>query len=396
MPVYVERHIKIKANELDIICFKSKNLYNKANYVIRQNFINDKLWVRYNEIDKICKVEKWPEYRELPAQTSQQILKLLDKNWTSFFAAIKVWSENKTGFSGRPRLPKYKKKDGKNIVIFTGQQAKLKSGYIHFPKLANLKPLKTKVNNVKQVRIIPQATCYVIEVVYESNPKQADVDSENILSIDLGLSNLATCVSNIGEKPFIVNGRPLKSINQYFNKKRAELMSFVGARGFSNRISRLTHKRNMKVTDYLHKTSAFVRAYCIEHRIGTVIIGKNKDWKRSIEIGKRNNQNFVSIPFEKLIQQLEYKLGDIGIKVILTEESYTSKIDHLSFEPMEKQENYLGKRIKRGMFRSATKILINADVNGSIGIGRKVAGDDFVRNLVSRGVGFTPVKINIF
>ena len=167
----VERHIVGKSKVLDDLALKSKNLYNKANYEIRQRFINSsKLveqgdlehaeWLRYNELDKLCKTDKWPEYEALPAQTAQQVLKLLDKNWTSFFKAIKVWSRSKDKFTGRPRLPGYIK-NGKNIVIFTGQQVKIKNGFITFPKKANLNPIKTKVTNICQVRIVPKYTCYI-------------------------------------------------------------------------------------------------------------------------------------------------------------------------------------------------------------------------------------------
>ena len=173
-------------------------------------------------------------------------------------------------------------------------------------------------------------------------------------------------------------------------------MSYIGDKGTSKRIEKLTHKRNMKVSDYLHKTSAVIRDYCVKHRIGTLIIGKNNGWKREVEIGKINNQKFVSIPYDKLVQQLQYKLGDIGIKVILQEESYTSKIDHLAFESMEHHATYMGKRVKRGLFQSSTGKLLSADVNGAIGILRKVIGDDLLCKLFDRGVVLTPIKMNIF
>jgi len=164
------------------------------------------------------------------------------------------------------------------------------------------------------------------------------------------------------------------------------------------RINRLTFHRNMKVYDYLHKSSAYIRKWCENNKIGKVIIGKNDGWKQSISLGKKTNQNFVSIPFDTFIHQLEYKLSDIGIKVEVYEESYTSKVDHLANEPLEHHETYLGKRVKRGLFQSSIGILINADVNGAIGIARKVVGNvsTLWSRLLDRGVGFTPVKRNIF
>ena len=400
----VERHIIVGSQEFDEIALKSKNLYNRANYEVRQRFIGTSKevekgdrehaeWLRYNELDKLCKQEEWPEYRALPAQTAQQILKLLEKNWKSFFSAIKVWSTKKEDFTGRPKLPGYIR-NGKNIVIFTNQQVKLKNdGHIHFPEKSDLNPLKTKVQGrIQQVRIIPRYTCYIIEVVYEIDPKiNENLDNDLYIGIDLGLNNLAAISSNTNLPPILINGRPLKSINQYFNKKKAEFMSFIGGKGTSNRIERLTHKRNQKINDYMHKTSRLIVDYANQHNIGNIVIGKNEDWKRNIEIGKRNNQNFVNIPFDKLIQQIEYKAEEVGIKVICHEESYTSKCSFLDGEPIEKHEMYLGKRVKRGLFKSSTGKLINADVNGSGNIIRKVALKAFADGV--EALGLTPLRI---
>ena len=247
-----------------------------------------------------------------------------------------------------------------------------------------------------QVRIVPQATCFVVEVVYKIEPTQAAVDESRVLAIDLGLNNLATCVSDIGVEPFIINGKPLKSLNRYYNKEKARLQSFIGDKGTSNRIKQLTFKRNQQVNDYIHKASTYIRKWCIEHQIGTVVIGKNDGWKNEINLGKKTNQNFVSIPFNKLVEQLQYKLGDVGICVRITEESHTSKIDHFAFEPIGHHEKYLGKRIKRGLFLSSTGHLFNADVNGAIGIGIKVIGEAFVRRILDSGCGLQPIRINRF
>ena len=173
-------------------------------------------------------------------------------------------------------------------------------------------------------------------------------------------------------------------------------MSYIKDKGSSNRIDKLTHKRNMKINDYLHKTSRFIIDYCIEHHISKIIIGDNKHWKQEINIGKRNNQNFVSIPHQKLIEQIQYKGEEVGIKVITTEESYTSKVDHFALEKLCKHDNYLGKRVKRGLFRSSLNRLINADVNGAIGIMRKVVCESSISELLAnRGVAVTPYRVNI-
>jgi len=370
----VERHIIMQSETLNELTHLSKNLYNYANYQIRQYFF--KTGKMPSEFDLTLKLarENQDDYRAMPtAQSAQQTIKLLFKNWKSFFKSIEGYKLNPKKYLGQPKLPKYLKKDGHNILIFTNQNCKLKNGYIYFPKKSKIEPLKTKITSkIKQVRIIPQATCFVVEVVYEKDIQKVDLVNDTYLSIDLGLNNLVTSFNNIGENPFIINGKIIKSINHYYNKKKAKLMSYIGNKGVSNRINRLSHKRECKINDYLHKSSREIINYCIKYKISTIIIGDNKNWKQNINIGKRNNQNFVSVPFSKLIQMISYKAEEVGIRVKTTEESYTSKIDHLANEEMKKQEKYLGRRVKRGLFRSSLDIILNADVNGAIGIMRKV------------------------
>ena len=391
----VERHIVKEDKELNNLCWLSKNLYNYANYCLRQSFIKTgKLPSEYELTKKFAKREQ-VDYKALPAQTAQQVIKLLYKNWKSFFSAIKDYKKNPSKYKGRPKLPKYKDKSGQNVVLFTGQQCHVKEGKIKFPKNV-YKPLRTKVDNVVQVRIVPQATCYIIEVVYKKEGKvYENLKKEKVLAIDLGVNNLATCVSNIGQRPFIINGKPLKSINQYSNKLRAKYMSYVGGRGTSRNLQRVLFKRSNLIQNYLHHASRCIINYCLENDIGTIVIGHNKDWKQEVSIGKVNNQNFVSIPFNTLIQQVQYKGEEVGITVVVTEESYSSKVDHLALETMEHHEHYLGKRVKRGLFRSSTGIYLNADVNGAIGIMRKVTGDTVIKQLASSGQALCPIKLNV-
>lgn len=391
----VERHIIRNDKELNHLCWLSKNLYNYTNYCLRQSFSHTgKLPNEYELTGKFAKREQ-ADYKALPSQTSQQIIKLLYKNWKSFFKAVKDYKKNPKKYKGRPKLPSYKDKDGVNIVLFTGQQCHVKEGRIKFPKNV-YKPLRTKVDNVVQVRIVPQATCFIIEVVYEKEGKiYENLKKEKLLAIDLGVNNLATCVNNVGKRPFIINGKPLKSINQYSNKLKAKYMSYVGGKGTSKRTQSVLFKRNNLIQNYLHHASKLIISYCIDNDIGTIIVGHNSGWKQEVETGKVNNQNFVSIPFNALIQQIQYKGEEVGITVILTEESYSSKVDHLAFETMEHHENYLGRRIKRGLFKSSTGKYLNADVNGAIGIARKVTGDTVVRQLISRGQALCPIRLNI-
>ena len=379
---------------LDNLCFLSKNLYNYCNYLIRQEFINNhKILSEYELTTKLSK-EKQVDYIALPAQTGQQIIKLLFKNWKSFFKLCKV----KSKLNGKPKLPKYKDKvKGRNIIIFTNQQCNLKNGYIYFPKKTNIKPIKTKVNNIKQVRIIPRCSCFAIEIIYDKKEQTTKLNNDAYLSIDLGLNNLITSYDPLNNKSFIVNGRPLKSINQYYNKRRAFLMSCIGSKGTSNRIRRITLKRECKINDYMHKASRFVINYCIKNQISNIVIGNNKNWKQNCNMGKRNNQNFVSIPFEKLISMIKYKAEECGMNTIITEESYTSKIDHFAGEEMCKHDQYLGKRVKRGLFKSSTGRIVNADENGAIGIllKLKVADEKFKHLIVSRGDVVSPIRLNV-
>ena len=392
----VERHIVKNSQEIDNLCCLSKNLYNYATYCMRQYFIHTgNMLSEYELTGKLAKRDQ-VDYRALPAQTSQQIIKLLFKNWKSFFKANKDYKRNPKKYKGRPKLPKYKDKvKGRNVVLFTGQQCRLKGGFVHFPK-GIIEPLRTKVDNVIQVRLVPQATCYIIEVVYKKEIQvYENLKKENMLGIDLGVNNLATCMNNVGKRPFIINGKPVKSINQYSNKLKAKFMSYVNNKGTSKNIKRVLLRRNNKIQDYMHKASRTIVDYCIKHDIGTIVIGLNSDWKQELQTGKVNNQNFVSIPFKTLIEQIQYKAEEVGINVIITEESYTSKIDHFAFEIMKHHDKYLGKRVKRGCFQSSTHKLLNADVNGAIGIMRKVAGDSVVKQIASRGQALCPFKISM-
>jgi putative transposase len=392
----VERHIvrfgSPQAKRAEVLCHLCKNLYNVVNYILRQKFIaKEKLPSQFDLINQLSR-ERQVDYIALPPHVAQQVVMQVRQGWNGFFASLKEYGQHPEKYKARPRLPRYKDKGGVSLAVFTNQQSSIKNGILTFATKAVLLPVKTAVTKHQQVRIVPQATCFVVEILYEKPDVQADVEATNVLSIDCGLSNFATCVSNVGAKPFVLNGRPLKSINQFFNKARATAMSAVGNRGTSKRVRRLTLKRNCKVQDYIHKCSAYIRTYCVEHRIGTVIIGKNPDWKQNINLGDKTNQNFVSVPFDTFIRQLRYKLEHVGIHLECTEESYTSKVDHLAFEPLQKQVEYKGKRVKRGLFQSSVGTLLNADVNGAIGIARKVVGDVFVKELLDRGSAVLPVQ----
>ncbi len=405
----VEKH-KVSSNhklfkEIDFLSFLSKNLYNYANYIVRQEFISSKKYLTNPEVYHLVKTSS--DYKALPAKVSNQVLKVLDRNWKSFFKAIKEWKKSPSKFTGCPKLPKYKHKEkGRNIVIYEKgaiSKKELKKGIVKLSKTDIV--VSTQQQNILEVRLIPRGKEYVIEIVYEVQDTPA-LDFEAIASIDLGLNNLATVASNQkGFKPLILNGKPLKSINQFFNKKKAELQSQIqkqNPKNFtSNKIKALTAKRNNKVDTYLHQASRTIINYLLLNQIGTLVIGNNKQWKTDINIGKKNNQNFVQIPHYKFIQQLTYKAQLVGIKVIVNEESYTSKASFLDLDPIptyKKGMSYIfsGKRIKRGLYQSVQGKLINADLNGSYNILRKAIPNAFAEGIEGLAVipfRFTPGKV---
>lgn len=398
----VEKHIIKSTNKyynlLDEFCFKSKNLYNQANYIVRQEFINNGKWIRYNELDKILKKENNDyDYRNMPSSTtSQQCLRLLDKNWNSFFRAIKDYNKNPNKYLGRPKLPKYKSKNGRNILILTNQNCKINKGIIKFPKTFKGFYLKSKVNSLQQVRFVPKDKYIIAEVVYRVDNVEELIDNGRYVGIDLGLDNFVTITNNCGLIPLVINGKGLKSMNQYYNKQMSHYKSIakrVNKLDYTNRMRNLTLKRNNKVEDYIHKASRFVVDYCRGNEINTIIIGNNKNWKQNSKMSKRVNQNFVSIPYCSFIQKVQYKAEEFGIKVIITEESYTSGTSFLDNE-LPIKENYNKSRRKyRGLFVSNNGTKINADVNGSYQIIKKVFPKAFADGI--EGVGLHPFKVNL-
>lgn len=391
----VERHI-IKDNRFEDICLKSGLLYNYVLFNVRQGIFEGNYLKEYELSTKLCKENQF-DFRNLPAAVSQQVISQVFSVIGSWIRSKKEYEKNPSKFSSKPRLPKYKRGKRQNMVVFTTNSCRLKKdGYIHFIK--NIIPsIKTKIGDSKlcQVRIIPQATCYVVEVIYEKKEQDLNLNKDNVLSIDLGLNNLCTCVSNVGIKPFIVNGKIIKSFNQWYNKKKARLMSYVGDKGISKRLRRLNNYRNFWIEDHIHKVSRYIVNHCIDNNIGSLVIGLNKGWKNGINLGKRINQKFVEIPFSKLVEKISCKCKLAGIGFQTNEESYTSKVDHLAFEKLGKHDVYLGKRKKRGLFQSSIGKLINADINGAIGIGRKVFGDSYVSRIIDSGLAFNPVRVNI-
>ena len=398
----VEQHI-IKSNnvlykDLDNLCFLSKNLYNQALYRIRQQFFEDKTFKNYYELNKELHDENQIDYRALPANSSQETLKLVNQNYSSFFKSVQKQIKG-------VKIPGYlDKTKGRQIVVYnhmTLPSHLLEKGIVKLPK-TNIQ-FRTKQKNIRQVRIVPKNNYIVLEVVYEATIKELLKDNKRYMSIDLGIDNLATCSSNVS-KSFIINGKPVKSINQYYNKKKAKLQSELELKNkkkASKQLQNLTLKRNNKIKDYFHKASRYIVNQLVNQSINTLIIGKNNGWKQETNIGKKNNQNFINIPHQMFINQLKYKCQLKGINVIEQEESYTSKVSFFDndFIPVYGQNDELfkssGKRIKRGLYKVSSGLVLNADINGSLNIMRKYLNEvcDEIISPANRGLVMNPVKI---
>jgi IS605 OrfB family transposase len=300
------------------------------------------------------------------------------RDWSSYYALIKKKREDPT-FEVIPQIPHYKHKTaGREIAIFDCQSFSIKDlrhGYI---KLGGTSiRFKTEQSKVKEVHLVPRKGYFIINVIYEKKEVDLKLNKGNILSIDLGVNNLATLTSNISEfVPLIVNGRLLKAYNQYYNKTKATFQSALNKKvKTSNRIERLSLKRNNRIDDFMHKASRFIVDLCVKNDIGSIVIGKNDGWKQNVNIGRVNNQNFVNIPFNKLIHMISYKSKLVGITVQTICESHTSKCSFFDNETIGHHSHYAGSRIARGLFRTRGNRLINADVNASYNILKRYFGD---------------------
>ena len=353
--------------ELDNFCFLSKNLYNASLYAIRQYFFKTGKYLNYSVSNGIFIQTRNSDYYALPTKISQQTMKMVDQNFKSFFGLLKLKN-------GKAKIPHYLEKDGRYVAVFTNQAISSKLLKQNILKLSGINEtikIRPNIQRIKEVRIVPRVTMNMmsIEIVYEVNESLLKNDNGKYASIDLGVNNLATVSFNF-RKGFIINGRPLKSINQFYNKKKATLQNLK-----SNKAKSLNRKRNNKVYDYLHMASRFITNQLVSNHVNTLIIGKNDGWKQDVNIGRRNNQNFVSIPFEKFINMLSYKCRLVGINILKVNESYTSKCSFIDFEQIQHHDAYSGNRIKRGLFKSQTGRLINADLNGSLNIMRNAVGE---------------------
>lgn len=395
-----------KDEEISKLCKVSNNLYNQALYIFRETLKNESKWLSYFELDKILKNTKNLDgkinYRLLKAQCSQQVLKLLDNNIKSYYRSIQDYKKHPNKYKEKPGLPKYRKRGSEFNLYYPNQSCIIRNGKIILSKklfvdIPQYEKYSGLLENFKQVRILPNYFGYIIEVIYEvEDIKISERKEEKIASIDLGIDNLATLVSE--DFTYLFSGKFVKSYNKLFNKTLAKLNSIKDLqkiKGITKRIKKLYYDRDLYIEDVFHKISRRIVNLLTNSGITKLIVGYNRGWKQGVNIGKRNNQKFTQIPFARLISYLEYKCELAGIEIVTHEESYTSKCDSLAFEAIGKHENYLGKRKKRGLYQSSTGKLINADVNGALNIMRKVVDDssNYVQRIIDRGLLFNPVRI---
>jgi putative transposase len=397
----VEQHIINKNHkyfeECDKLCFLSKNLYNVALYTVKKHYEQHKEYLNYNALDKLFNSTNQSDYRSLLSNCSQQILRLLDKNFKSFFELKKSTKK----LTGTPQTPKFKHKTlGRNIIIYTKKEISkktyIKEGIIHLSR-TNIK-LNSKIHFdlINQVRIIPRKDRYIIEIIYPRQEDELIQDNGKYCGIDIGMNNLfAVSFNDQYKQNLLINGRPLKAINQYYNKQIAKYKSeldLCNKKKKSKKLSKITNKRNNKIKDFVHKSTKLLVDRLKQNDISKVIIGKNDQWKTNINIGKKNNQNFVSIPHAQIINVLAYKLKLVGIDVILQEESYTSLCSAYDLEPIKKHKTYKGSRIKRGLFETSSGKLVNADINGASNILLKALPKAYADGI--EGIVVYPVKLN--
>lgn len=412
----VEQHRIKKSHKffsiIDDLCWKSKNMYNYGNYIVRQEFVKTSkekeeglretaIWIQYNKLFDMVKDSE--PYKELGSNVGQATLRKLDKAWKSFFNATKDYSKNPSKYLGMPHMPKYLPKEkGRYECDLDNNKFKVIDGYIYFC----WKPLKimndTFMTNIPegtklfQIRFVPKNGEYIMEVVYQIDVPDIEEKAERIASIDLGVDNLITITTNCGVAPLVINGKPLKSINQYYNKKISEMRAELKKRhntDWSKEMQRFATKRNNKVDDYIQKATKMVIDFCKENNIDTLVCGYNSGWKQESDMCKRVNQKFVDIPHANIIWRLSYKCETAGILFKTTEESFTSGTSFLDGEEPIRENYNKSRRAYRGLFVSNNGTKINADVNGSYQITKKVFPNAFSNGIVGVGLHPTVVKI---
>ena len=390
-------HYIVPSQELTNEARLSNNIYNQALYILRQAFANEeKLPSKFDLVKtlrhKEYECEEYNNFSKMVSCNAEAIIHLAAQNFKAFLMALRAFKKNKSSFTGAPKIPSYNKKKQEFMVIIRDTQCTVKDGMMRFPGKLNLDKIYVGDLDIAHVRIFPGKKKYKVEVVYkvESLPKKT---KGNIAGIDLGLDNLATvAINKRGIRPLLINGRPLKSMNLYFNNKRDKVQSELkkcNDRYMSHKLETLYRKRNNRFNTYMHKASKEIIDYCLEHNVKQIIIGHNKLQKQESKL-----KNFVAIPTFRLIELIKYKAEYQGIEVIETEESYTSITSYLDKEEPIKDNANKARRQHRGLFVSNKGKKINADVNSAYQIMKKVIGNDVIKPIKNNSM-FNPIKISM-
>lgn len=383
--------LKEQFQQLREMCHYAKNLYNVGLYNIRQHYFVEKSFLKYESNYHVAKTNE--NYKLLQAGVSQQILKVVDRSFKSFFNLIQKANKGDYRFQDI-KMPKYLKKDGLFNLIFSTNAINIKDGFFRVAisnayKKANPDhkdilisfPSRLEGKKIKEVRIVPRnnGQFFHIHYVYEQPCETTELDFNRALALDIGLNNLASCIDTNGAS-FLVDGKKLKSINRLYNKEKARLQSVAMKQRlkYTKQIDSLTLKRNNQVNDYIKKSARIIINHCLDHQIGNLIVGYNEDFKRNINIGKKNNQQFTQIPFGNLREQLSNLCERYGVIYKEQEESYTSKASFFDKDELpiwnpsnEIKPVFSGKRVKRGLYRTSNGYELNADINGALNILRK-------------------------
>lgn len=377
---------------VDRYCFYSKNVYNEANYILRQEFVKNNRILGAYDIQKL--MQNMDCYKECGSQAAQKTIQMLDKAWKSFLVSIKDYSKNPIKYLGKPKIPKYLKKDGRQVFSLKNIQCTLKDGLFRI----SFKPFKgyTVRTHAKgrliQCRFVPKGLYYVMEIVYEIEVPDIPKNSDRIVAIDIGVNNFITMVNNISENPIAVKGGIIKSINQFYNKQKANIQSElkkVNDKDWSKKLQKLTNRRYEMIKYQMHCISKYVVDWCVLYGIDTLVVGHNNEWKQK----KQGMQNFTYIPYELFIKILSYKCENNGIRFIENEESYTSGTSFLDNEDPIKENYRKERRVYRGLFIADCGKKINADVNGAYQIMKKVFPKIFINGI--EGAGLHPTIINL-
>ena len=396
---------------------ESRAIYDKALYILRQAYFSSKEQGKistptYNQLYTLMKDEQVYKVSDIDAPVKAHIVRQASDSWLSFIRASASYRKCPDKFQGRPKMPGYLSRRGVDYNMLTIDRNRIRKKTIDYrnhtiglPKLKGYTlrlPKQLDIDSIRQITVQLFFGKIKFNVIYEEKEtKIEDLNYSSAIGIDIGLNNLCAITSNDKQLSYVIKGGPLKSLNQFYNKTlgrlQSDLAKFNKGQGTSRRIQKLSLKRRNKIEDYLHKASKRIIDLCIGQRIGRIVIGHNKGWKQEIDLGKRTNQNFVQVPFNRLIDMIKYKGLKKGIQVETVEESYTSKVDHLSLEPLCKQEIYSGQRVKRGLFLSGTGKILNADINGAIGILRKANAilDEELLLLQDRGDVVSPEVLKV-